>query len=206
MPATQLRPQPTPVSQPAAPARTPLPTRSRRRPPVWAVAGGLVLVAAAVAAALLLLRGGDAPQIAIGKPSVVSSSQLSAYAHSGHKTAYWAGPAASGYKLELTEVRGSRIFVRYLTSDANAGDPRAAFTTVATYPMRGAYQLLRSASSRPGAVEATTPSGATTLYYKQRPTSVYVARPGSNELIEVFAAQPRAALQVAQSQTLVQVR
>jgi hypothetical protein len=209
MPSTQALPRPTHItSEPSAPrAVAGAPTaRSRRRPPVWAIAAALVLVAAAAAAAFLLLRSDSAPTVALGKPQVVTSSQLSAYAHSNNRTAYWAGPAASGFKLELTEARGSQVFVRYLTSDAKAGDARAAFTTVATYPMRGAYQLLRSASSRPGAVVGTGAAGATTLYYKQRPTSVYVARPGANQLIEVFAPQARAALQLAQSQSVVQVR
>jgi hypothetical protein len=210
MPSTQALPRPSDIaSQPSAPrngASAALPSRSRRRPSVWAVAAGVVVVTAVAVAALLLLRGDSAPRIAIGQPTVVSSSQLTEYAHSHNGAAYWAGPAAAGFKLELTEVRGSRVFVRYLTSDAKAGDPRAAFTTVATYPTRGAYQLLRSASSRPGAVAGTGPAGATTLYYKQRPTSVYVARPGANELIEVFAPQPRAALQLAQSQSVIRVR
>jgi hypothetical protein len=184
----------------------PAQSRSRRRPPFWAFLAGLVTIAAVAVAAALLLRGDDAPKIVLGQPQVVSASQLTAYARSGHRTVYSAGPAAAGYKLELTEVRGSRIFVRYLTSDAKAGDPRPAFTTVATYPMRGAYAQLRAASSRPGAVAGNGPAGATTIYYKQRPSSVYVARPGTNFLIEVFAPQPRAALQLAQSPAVVPVR
>jgi hypothetical protein len=187
-------------------ADAPAQSRPRRRPPIWALLAGLVAIAAVAVAAVLLLRGDDAPKIVLGQPRVVSSSQLAAYARSGNRTVYSAGPAAAGFKLELTEVRGSRIFVRYLTNDAKAGDPRPVFTTVATYPMRGAYEQLRASSRRPGAVEGSGPGGATTLYYKQRPSSVYVARPGANVLIEVFAPQPRAALQLAQSASVAQVR
>jgi hypothetical protein len=209
MPSTHAPDAAHAVGTPSAPAEgagLPPQSRPRRRATVWAVLAGLVTVAAVAVAAVLLLRGGDAPKIVLGQPRVVSSSQLAAYARSGGRTVYSAGPAAAGFKLELTEVRGSRIFVRYLTNDAHAGDPRPAFTTVATYPMRGAYQQLRAASSRPGAVEGNGPAGATTLYYKRRPSSVYVARPGTDFLIEVFAPQPRAALQLAQSPSVAQIR
>jgi hypothetical protein len=136
----------------------------------------------------------------------VSAAQLSSYAKSANRPVFWAGPAAENFKLELTEVRGQRVFIRYLTADAKAGDPRAAFTTVATYPMKDAAGQLKSFESRPGAVAGEAAGGATTLYYKKAPSNIYVAHPDSDYLVEVFAPEPRAALQLAQSDQLVQVR
>jgi hypothetical protein len=177
----------------------------RRRPLVIALA--LAAVAAVAVVVVLLVSGDDnSDRLVLGQPREVSAAQLSSYAQAAKRPVYWAGPAARGYKLELTEVRGQRVFVRYLTADAKAGDPRAAFTTVATYPMKGAAAQLQSFKSRPGAVEGKGANGAVTLYYKKSPSNVYVAQPNSDYLVEIFAPQPRAALQLAQSDQLVQVR
>src|SRR3954471_17006471 len=181
---------------------------TRRRIPLWAYAAIAAAIAAvAVVAFLVFGSSSDDVKVEPGKPRVVTAEQLSSYVKSEHRTAFWAGPAASGFKLELTEVRGPRVFVRYLSSGAQAGDPRAAYTTVATYPMADAYNKIRAASKRPGAVASQVPSGgAMTLYYKKTPSNVYVARPGSNFLVEVFAPQPRAAYELAGSSQLVQIR
>jgi hypothetical protein len=209
---SQFPPAPTPAERSEAPRNPRQPSLNRRnaseprrRLPLWAlVAAGAALVAAIVVAALLLGSDDDSGKVQVGKPRVVSASELSSYAKSGH-TVYWAGAAAPGFKLELTEVKGPRVFVRYLTSSAQAGDPRAAYTTVATYPMKNAFARVRAAGTRPGAVAGEAPGGAT-LYYKKTPSNVYVARPGSDYLVEVFAPQPKAALQLASSASLVQVR
>src|SRR3954447_17254591 len=180
----------------------------RRRFPVWAlVAAAVAVVAALVVAAILIFGSDDDVKVEAGKPRIVTTQQLSDYAKSGNRTVFWAGPPASGFKLELTEVRGPRVFVRYLSTAAKAGDPRPAYTTVATYPMPNAIAKIRAANNRPGAVVSQVPSsGVMTLYYKKAPSNVYVARPGSNFLVEVFAPQPRAALEIAGSSSLVQVR
>jgi hypothetical protein len=77
---------------------------------------------------------------------------------------------------------------------------------VATYPVPGAYEKLRDSADRPGAVEGETDEGAITLYYKKTPANVFVAHPGSDRLIEVFAPQPRAALRLAASPLLAPIR
>jgi hypothetical protein len=203
--STAQRPEaPRPTRDPSPSRRT---ASTARRLPLWAlVAAGAALVVAIVIAAVLLLGSDDnAAKTEVGKPRIVTADELSAYARSGNHTVYWAGAAAPGFKLELTEVKGPRVFVRYLTSAAKAGDPRAAYTTVATYPMKNAFARVRAAGTRNGAVAGQAPGGAT-LYYKKTPSNVYVARPGSDYLVEVFAPQPKAALQLASSASLVQVR
>src|SRR3954469_23177417 len=126
MPATET--PPTSQSNPA-PHRPRKPLRRRRRGlsfgrlPVWAIALAVVAIGGVVAAALLLGKDDSKPnRLELGKPRVVSSGDLTSYARSGNRTVFWAGPPATGYKLELTEVRGARVFVRYLTSAAKAGD------------------------------------------------------------------------------------
>jgi hypothetical protein len=191
---------------PQTPESTEQRPRRRRRPPVWALLVALAVIGGiAVAAVLLLSNDDDNDKVVLGKPRIVSPGELSAYAHKNGRTIYWAGPAAQGFKLELTEVTGRRVFVRYLQSSVQAGDPRPAFTAIGTYPMPDAFTKLRASSSRPGAVTGQLAGGGMTLYYKKTPSNVYVARPGSNFLVEVFAPQPRGALQIAGSPSLVQV-
>jgi hypothetical protein len=181
------------------------PPHRRRR---WLLAAAVAAIAViAVVIALVASGGGKTDRLVLGKPREVSAAELASYAKAvDPRPVYWAGPAASGFKLELTEVRGQRVFVRYLTSAAKAGDPRAAFTTVATYPMKGAAGQLKSFSSRKGAVEGSAPGGGVTLYYKKRPSNVYLAGPGSDYLIEVFAPQPKTALALARSSQVAPVR
>jgi hypothetical protein len=202
MPATESLPRPTITSVSSEP-QTPEPPTQRRRRRLLAVA--LVAVVAAAVAAVLLLTGGEPDRLEIGEPRIVSEAQLASYAESAGHPVYWAGSAADGYKLELTEVRGQRVFVRYLADSAKAGDPRADFTTVATYPMQGAYEQLRASADRSGSVEGETDGGALTLYYKKAPSNVYVAHPGSDQLVEVFAPEPRAAQQLAESPLIAPV-
>jgi hypothetical protein len=207
-PATAAESADAPRSRPEPKLDRHVSQTNRRRVPLWALlAAAAAIAAAAVVAFLAFGSSSDSVKVEPGKPRIVSQQELSSYVKSGNRTAFWAGPAASGFKLELTEVRGRRIFVRYLSSAAKAGDPRAAYTTVATYPMAGAYNKIKAASSRPGAVASQVPGGgAMTLYYKKTPSNVYVARPGSDFLVEVFAPQPRAAYQLAGSSSLVQIR
>ena len=179
------------------------PAGRRRRSP-WLLAGVLVAIAAIAAVTVLLLTGGD-DEPAAGEPHVVTTGELSSFAKGAGRPVYWAGAPAAGFKLELTEAKGDQVYVRYLSNDAKAGDPRAAFTTIATYPVQGAYDKLGDSADNPGAVDGKGASGARTLYYKKAPSNVYVALPGSDYLIEVFATEPSAALQIASSQSLVQV-
>jgi hypothetical protein len=189
---------------PPPPAGADTGNSARRRPPRWALAlAGLAVIAAIAAGVLLLTGGSDEP--GLGDPHVVTPGELSDFADTAGGPVFWAGPAADGFKLELTEVRGDRVFVRYLSSDAKAGDPRPAFTTVATYPMQDSFAKLRGFSKREGAVLGKGAEGAATLYYKKSPSSVYVAQRDSDHLVEVYAPEPQAALQIASSASLVQV-
>ena len=179
------------------------PSPKRRRPLLLAL--GLLLVAGVVAA-VVLLTSGDSEELTLGEPKIVSAGELSSYAESANRPVYWGGAPSGGFKLELTEVKGQRVFVRYITADAKAGDPRPAFTTVATYPMKDAQARLESFKDRPGSVEGEGAGGAITLHYKKAPSNVYVAPPNSDYVIEVYAPEPSAAQQLAKSATLAAVK
>jgi len=199
--SVQSQQAPPPRDTPATPSAGA--GRSRRGLLIGAAA--VLAIAAAVVIALLVV-GKSGPDLKLGEPSVVSTSDLSTFAKDAKQPVYWAGAPAAGFKLELTEVKGERVFVRYIPTSAKAGDPRPAYTTIATYPMKGASDQLKEFATRPGAVEGEGAGGATTLYYRKAPSNVYVAPPNSDYLIEVFAPEPTAALQVAEADALVQVK
>jgi hypothetical protein len=155
---------------------------------------------------LLVLPGGgkDAVDLEPGRPAAVSVDELQQFA-SENGVVYWAGQTA-GTKLELTRTSGGNLFVRYLPEAAPVGDRRPAYTTVGTYPMRGAYELISRATRRPGAQRGAVPGGGLALWYGARATSVYVAFPSVRHLIEVYAPDPREARRLALSGDLARVR
>jgi hypothetical protein len=165
------------------------------------VAAGVVAVAAAAAAVavpLLLTGENDAGVAEPGVPTEVSVDQLrSAAKETGHHV-YWAG-AIRGRTLELTENERGDVFVRYLPAGARIGDRRPDFTTVATYPLRRAYEQTERSGERKDAVRRTAPGGGIALWSKSRPTSVYFAYPGSAHLVEVYDPSATRARRLARS-------
>jgi hypothetical protein len=157
----------------------------------------LALALASGFVAWLVLRPGSdrpSPQTA-GAPAaarLVSSADLGAVGASLGRPLFWAGPRA-GMRYELTQAAAGRTYVRYLPAGVAAGDRRPRFLAIGTYPQRGAYAQVSAAAARPGAVTLKLPGGGIAFYSRNRPTSVYVAYPGSNVQVEVYDPSPRLA-------------
>src|SRR5690349_16909429 len=107
-----------PVTPTPPPPARPAPSHRSRR--IWLVAG-VVLVIAVIA--FLVTRGGDdnndsasssADGVPVGKPTILSQSQLSEFARKQSIPVYWAGPLPNR-RLEVTKTKSGRYFVRYLT-------------------------------------------------------------------------------------------
>jgi uncharacterized membrane protein len=152
------------------------------------IAVALVAVAA-VAVVLTLLLGSDDAVDAVepkpGTPVGVSATALREYARSADGPVFWAGELP-GTELELTRTNRRETFVRYLSGDARVGDARPAFATVSTYLYERAYEVTAKSGKRRGMVSRDAPDGGIAVWSKRRPTSVYVAYPGSDRLVEVF--------------------
>jgi hypothetical protein len=169
-------------------------------------AGRKLLLAALVASALVLLvvvalaltgvlgRGDEAR----GAPREVSVGELRDLAAGGEQPVYWAG-AIPGRRLELTATDEGNVFVRYLSGDAAPGDPRPAFTTVGTYPFEGAIREVERRGRADGMESRPVPGGGLATWSERRPTSVYVAYPGSDVLVEVFDPDGRRARELVLS-------
>jgi hypothetical protein len=165
-----------------------------------------MLVAAALVVWLLLDDSGSDDETAAQASSygaeIVSVEALRGLAGEG-ESIYWAGPPA-GSELELSRPSGGRTYVRYLIGDAEAGDPRP-FLTVGSYRIVDPVAVLRKQGSRPGGVLATAPDDGTVYFNRQNPKSVYLAYPGEDIEVEVYAPSFQQALQLATSGRIVPV-
>lgn len=158
------------------------------------------LGALSVLAALLLSAcggGSDKVSLTPGEPQILSATQLSDYAGEQSEPVYWLGDR-DGAELEVTDTPQGRLYIRYLTGGAEAGDPRAKFLTVGTYPSKGGEAALRVAlADRVGAKLVRTGNGALLLVDPASPKNAHLAYPGERVQVEVFSPEPGAALRLA---------
>jgi hypothetical protein len=163
------------------------------------VTSGRVVAVAGASARASAARSSGTTAARLVSPAVLKAT----VAHDGFPV-YWAGEIARR-ALELTNAPGSRAFVRYLPPGTRAGDPRARFTTVATYAVGNGVAAVTRVSHEPGAVTIHAPGGAVAISSSARPTSVYVAFPGSSSEVEVFNPDPATARFLVTSGKIVPV-
>jgi hypothetical protein len=137
------------------------------------------------------------------EPAIVSVESLRATAAAQATPVYWVG-AIAGTELELSQPSSDRTYVRYLTGGAEAGDPRK-FLTVGSYKLEDPTAALQAQGKEPGGVNATAPSGGVVYFDQADPKSVYLAYPGTEVEIEVFAPDFKEALQLVTSGRVVPV-
>jgi len=132
--------------------------------------------------------------VSIG-PVAASAGALTDFAKVLQQPVYWAGPKA-GYRYELTENSKGDVYVRYLPHGVKAGDPSAAFLTIATFPFPDAVAALKAISKGKGSKLA---NGAFVLPDRSNPKNVRLAFPGVPYQIEVYDPSPSTAKAVATS-------
>jgi hypothetical protein len=169
----------------------------RRNPVLLTLCVLMATIAAAVALSACGSGGDDSVSLTPGEPQILSAPQLSDFAGEQSQPVYWLGER-HGTELEVTETPQGRIYVRYLAGGAEAGDPRAKFITVGTYPTKDGVAALRAAlASRSGAKLVRTDRGALLLVDPASPQSAHLAYPGDGVQVEVFSPVPGAALRLA---------
>jgi hypothetical protein len=165
-----------------------------------------VLSVALVAAVVVWLVRDDDSSPAAGEPDVVAATQLSEFAAERLKPVYWLGERPDE-SYELTDSSSGRVYIRYLTGGAEAGDERAGFVTVATYPADNGVAALRKASrEQKGAKLGKTDDGAVLLIDPSSPNNAHLSYPGANLQIEVYSPVPGEALRLAARGDVQQVR
>lgn len=132
-----------------------------------------------------------------GEPEVVTVDALLETAEGRETALYWAGLPKDA-ELELSEPESGRTYLRYLTEGAEAGDPRP-FLTVGTYDLDEAAAALRRQGNEPDGVLASTPDDGVVYFNRSEPESVYLAYPGEDVQVEVFAPDFQEALELVTS-------
>lgn len=157
---------------------------------------GAILLAAAIGVVLWLLFRSDGTKPASQAPATAASiERLNRFASSVGHPIYWAG-SQPRFTYELSQTKGGRVYIRYLPPGVKLGDSRPNYLTIGTYPQRRAFATLRATAKKQGAQMIHLAGGGLAFQYKSRPTSVYVAYPGSNYQIEVFDPSPRRAFEL----------
>jgi hypothetical protein len=144
-----------------------------------------VLVAAAVVGWLLVQNESSAPAPKPVGPVLVAQARLMQFAASAGHPVYWAGPKHDVF-YELTRTPSGRVYVRYLPQDTAAGDGRADFLTVGTYPSDHAYADLERAAMGDDVFSAKLADGALMVVSQKVPTNVYLAFRNLPYQVEVF--------------------
>jgi hypothetical protein len=159
---------------------------------------GLAVVAAGVIVAWLLLSHASpsTPPPTSLTPRLVSQTELAALADALDRPIYWAGPQDK-FAYELTLTTGGRVYVRYLPRGAAAGNPRANFLTVGTYPGANSYKNLKNVSTGPAVHSNLLDGGGLLVAPKRVPKSVYIAFTGADYQVEVYDPSRGAARRLA---------
>jgi hypothetical protein len=131
--------------------------------------GAVVLVALAL---VLVISGEDSSPGSSDGAKVLSAKELREAVSGPGTPVYWAGEQ-KGAELELSQPEASRTYVRYLTGDAKAGDPRPISLEFGERPSRRARSGTHKISYAVPLVSRFDPTGAIVL---QRPVRADTAR------------------------------
>lgn len=157
----------------------------------------VVLSVALIAAVVVWITRDDSSSPTPGEPTAVTTSELSDFAAEQGTPVYWLGERGDD-TYELTDSSSGRVYVRYLPEGTNAGDERADFVTVATYPSAdGVAELRKAAREEAGAKLGKTDDGAVLLIDPTSPNNAHLAYRGANLQIEVYSPVPGEALRLA---------
>jgi hypothetical protein len=164
----------------------------------------VLAVAVAVIAFLLISGGDDNGGEGADAPTIVSADELKEIAEDAERPIYWAGERP-GTRLEYERTEDGLIYIRYLTGEAEAGDPSTSFLTIGTYRVGDAAKGLEKVERRPNTVRHDLPSGGLVVVNTEQPTSAYVAYPDAEEQVEVYDPDPKQAIRVATSGEVVPI-
>jgi hypothetical protein len=170
------------------------------RTPAVLIAGTITLAVAIGVVLWLLLRGGgeEAKSSQRAPATAASIKRLNAFASSVGHPIYWVG-SQPRFTYELSRTKDGRVYIRYLPPGVKLGNSNPNYLTVGTYPQPHAFATLRATAKKQGVQTIHLAGGGLAFQYNTRPTSVYIAYPGSDYQLEVFDPSPARALQLVTS-------
>jgi hypothetical protein len=95
--------------------------------------------------------------------------------------------------------------VRYLPAGVAVGDKAPSYTTIATYPTPNAFATMQRSANTQGFVKSPAANGGLAVWRSARATSVYLAFPNTDYLVEVYDPSPRRARSLALGVTIRRV-
>ena len=164
-----------------------------RRPAVLVGFAAALLAVLGVVVWLVLRDDGQTASSGRASAEAASIRRLNEFAGSVGHPVYWAGSQPS-FIYELSHTQDGRVYIRYLPPGVKIGNANPNYLTVGTYPLRNAFATIRATARNQGRETLYIPGGGVAFQYKNRPTNVYLAYPGSNYQIEVFDPSPARAL------------
>lgn len=175
---------------------------SRPRPAGIAASVILVLIAFT-----LVLVGGDGEESPVSlerSPRLVSVEELEELEGTLGHSLYWAGERPPSRIEAASEPDGS-VYLRYLPSGVPAGDERATFLTVGTYPVPEAQDAVRRAAETAGGTLGRVQAGGIVFTEPESEMSAYLAYPDSDLQIEVYHPVPGRARELIDSGMIQEV-
>jgi len=167
------------------------------------VLAALLGVAILVVLGIAIFGGGDGSCTTTvprnGKPVLLSEQELTCNAGDLGHPAYWVGPRPGTTAYEVTDSSDGRIFIRYLTGDAKAGDKRADFITVGTYALPNAVKALKTAQAQDNSRTLSQEDGFTLLDGGESSNAYVVFDDQPGLQIEVYSPNPGEASGLAAS-------
>ncbi|HWB69859.1 MAG TPA: hypothetical protein VG518_07765 [Solirubrobacterales bacterium] len=209
------------TAPPEGAAPTPSPNAGHRqpRPPAKKIdartfrigLAALLAVVVVVVGAIAIFGGGsDSDKGSSGSSEAktnavaLSEAELAAKVGEMGQPVFWIGPRAGTESYELSSTPDGSVYIRYLTGGAKAGEEKADFLTVGTYPVPEAAKALADAAEREGQ-DLAQRKGFQVLGSEQA-TSAYVVFDDQPDIqVEIFSPEPGEADQLAGSGALAQV-
>jgi hypothetical protein len=139
---------------------------------------------------------------ASGDPTVVESGEMEEVTDEIGHSVFWAGERP-GTKIEVRHDESDNTHVRYLTGDAEPGDPAQTYLDIGTYPFEGAREATAELAGQQGLRRVTVGDGVG-FFDPKRPTSVFLTFPDRPDYqVEVYHPDGDGALEVARSGDIV---
>ena len=139
-----------------------------------------------------------APPRTPAHPRATTPAQLrSLAARLGHPI-YWAG-TEPGITYELTRTKDGRVYIRYLPSGVEPGDAKPDYLTVGTYPLKGAFAIVKRTAAKSKRRPLDMPGRGVAYADEKDPTSVYLAFPGQDLEVEVYDPSTKRARELVTS-------
>jgi hypothetical protein len=169
---------------------------------LWILRGGVVGLAIVIAVIAAVVSGGGESESAPTPPQpetrIVGEAELTERAAALGQPIYWAGPV-EGTELELEELQGEGVRVRYVPEGSEAGEAPPEALTIGSYLLPNPEEALQRFASEPSSTTRQGRDGREVVTDSEKPTSVYFVDPENKVQVEVYDPSPEKAMSLALS-------